>query len=91
MKFRIWHIPQVPMKAFHVEVSNIETAKVLLKALADYDLFQLEHNIKPDFCNVSGCEFFNEEDQEWEEWNSDDDEEIWDIIRSEKLLTNLNE
>ena len=27
---RVWHIPQVPMKAFHVRVKNIREAKLVL-------------------------------------------------------------
>ena len=38
----------------------------------DYDLFQYENNIKPDYCNASGLEYFDEEEQEWCEWYDDD-------------------
>ena len=60
---RIWHIPQIPMKAFYVNVKDMEHAKHLLAVLADYDQFQLDNNIKPDYANVSGIERF--EDGEW--------------------------
>lgn len=36
---RVWHIPQVPGKAFRVPVASVDEAKVLLRALAQYDLF----------------------------------------------------
>jgi hypothetical protein len=75
-KLRVWWIPQVPMNPFHHAVKNIEEAKLLLDALAEYDLFQLENHIKPDFCNVGGLEVFEGEDG-WCEWY---DEETGDSI-----------
>ncbi len=38
---RVWHIPQVPGKAFRVPVASVDEAKVLLRALAQYDLFNM--------------------------------------------------
>ena len=67
---RIWWVPQVPGKPFHVDVSNIREALVLLDVLAKYDLFQYEHRIKPDYSNAGGLEVF--EDGEWSEWESPD-------------------
>lgn len=32
---------------------KIREAKKVMDILAAYDLFQLENNIKPDFCNIS--------------------------------------
>ena len=66
---RIWWIPQVPMNGFRVSVSNIREAKLILNTLALYDIFQLENNIKPDYCNVGGLEVY--EDGEWLEWEDD--------------------
>ena len=65
-------MPQVPCKAFYVEVSNIEEAALLLNTLANYDLFQLENNIKPDYSNMNGVEIFDEDTQEWEDWYIED-------------------
>ncbi|HID1832212.1 TPA: hypothetical protein ACXGMM_000834 [Escherichia coli] len=36
MKLRVWHIPQVPMKPFIVEVASVEEGVRLMDALADY-------------------------------------------------------
>lgn len=63
---KVWWIPQVPMKSFDVPVKSIEEAKLILDTLAEYDLFQLENNIKPDFCNAGGLNVF--EDGEWCTW-----------------------
>lgn len=44
---RVWHIPQVPCKAYRKEVKDLESAALLLDVLAEYDLFQFENRIKP--------------------------------------------
>lgn len=66
-KFRVWHIPQVPMEPFFVEVPDTTTGKLLVKALADYDAFQFESGVKGDYCNANGLEGLNPETNEWEE------------------------
>lgn len=68
MLLRIWWVPQVPMPAFRKEVSNLSEAKLLLDTLTQYDIFQYEHNIKPNYCNVGGLEMFAPEDDDWFEW-----------------------
>ena len=52
------------------ETKSHETAKFLMDTLADYDLFQLEHNIKPDYSNAGGIEVF--EDGEWLDCDCDE-------------------
>lgn len=66
---RVWWIPQVPGTPFHVPVSSPLEAKKILQTLGDYDLFQLEHNIKPPFSNAGGLEVL--EDGDWTEWESE--------------------
>ncbi|ENL5622924.1 superinfection exclusion protein, partial [Escherichia coli] len=60
MKLRVWHIPQVPMKPFIAEVASVEEGVRLMGALADYDAFQYDNNIKPDYCNANGLEMWDE-------------------------------
>jgi hypothetical protein len=73
---RVWHIPQVPGKPFHVAVASLVEAKLILDALADYDCFQYAHNIKPDYSNAAGLSVFDINDQEdgkagsWVDWHS---------------------
>lgn len=69
-ELRVWWVPQVPMEAFHVPVESIKEAWKILGVLANYDLFQLENNIKPDYCNAGGLQVL--EDGEWVEWSSED-------------------
>lgn len=64
---RVWWIPQVPMKAFYRDVADLQQAVLLVEALADYDTFQLENGIKPDYCNIGGLLTF--EDGEWVDWH----------------------
>ena len=81
-KLRVWWIPQVPMKPFHVEVESVYEAKKLLKTLALYDIFQFEHNIKPDYSNAGGLEVF--EEGEWTEWYDEDSGDCIDDITEEQ-------
>lgn len=90
---RVWWIPQIGMRAyFHVPVASPDEAKKLLTALADYDLFQLKHNIKPDFSNVGGLECFQQygppvdadDFPDWCEWESEDGNNIDDYEPGDK-------
>ena len=71
---RVWHIPQIPMGAFNVPVTSPEEAIKIIHLLADYDMFQYENRVKPDYSSASGLEVF--EDGEWCEWYSEDGEDI---------------
>lgn len=78
IKFKVWWIPQVPMKAFEVPVSSVEEGRKICEVLAEYDNFQFENNIKPDYCNVGGVLFhaapISENDDDWIEVPDDEDE-----------------
>lgn len=71
---RVWHIPQVPMAPFHVEVPDLASARLVSDALAEYDLFQLRHRIKPDYCNAQGIE--RRVAGAWEEVDEEADEDL---------------
>lgn len=78
---RVYWIPQVPMQAFHHEVKSPKEAKLILDALAQYDLFLLEYELREDFSNAGGLVVF--EDGEWVDWESEDGESIseWSPIK----------
>jgi len=78
---RVWWCPQVPMKSFHVPVESPEEAIKMIDALARYDLFQYNNNIKPDYANAGGLEVF--EDGEWVEWYDPETGEDIDEWRAE--------
>lgn len=65
-KLRVWWIPQIPMKPFHVAVDNLIEAKLVINTLAHYDLFQLANRIKPDYANGGGLEI--DRGDGWEDW-----------------------
>ena len=73
-KLRVWHIPQVPGEPFYVEVETVQEAVKLMDTLAAYDSFQLENNIKGDYANMNGLEFYDAtiSDQELEEMGLED-------------------
>jgi hypothetical protein len=81
---RVWWIPQIPGKAFHVSVKTVDEAILLLNTLAEYDAFQYENRIKPDYCNVGGFERYDEEESAWFEWDDDAGYEIYDVIREQE-------
>jgi hypothetical protein len=61
------------MKPFRVPVPDIGSAKLIMSALAGYDMFQLEHNIKPDYANAGGLECYSQDDDsEWCEWYNEE-------------------
>lgn len=81
---RVWHIPQLPMEAFYYPVKNVEEAKLLLNVLAQYDLFQYEHNVKGDYSNVSGLEEYGYENENgeicWAEYYDNDGRDIGEMM-----------
>lgn len=86
-KEQVWWIPQVPMKAFEVCVDTLEEAKLLLTVLADYDNFQYENNIKPDYSNAGGLmvkEDLEEGGVQWVDYYDEDGNSIDDIMRMER-------
>jgi hypothetical protein len=82
---QVWWIPQVPMKAFEVDVSTVAEGVKLLDVLADYDRFQFENNVKPDYCNAGGLRRWCADNGDgvpgWEDWydeeTGEDDPAAW--------------
>lgn len=79
-QLRVWAIPQVgmPGNAFRWPVESVAEGANLLDALAQYDLYQYMHHIKPDYANAMGLEMYNEEVDEWEDWYYEDEENYFD-------------
>lgn len=67
------------MQPFYVPVKSTDEAILVLKTLWDYDLFQFENNIKPDYSNASGLIVYL--NGEWIDWYDDEDRDIDQIIR----------
>lgn len=88
-RLKVWWIPQVPMKSFDVFCDSFAVAKALLDSLAQYDLFQFENNIKPDYCNTGGLCIWeesleaDENGQKWTDWESEACDSIQDISMSD--------
>ena len=68
---RVWWVPQVPMQAFIVHVDSVADGVKIMDVLADYDIFQYENKVKPDYCNVGGLNVFDASDY------TDSDEGSW--------------
>lgn len=75
--FKVWWIPQIPMEAFEVDVESVAEGFRLCDILAEYDLFQFENRVKPDYSNVGGVQEL--ENGEW--W--DIDREDWEYEKGQ--------
>lgn len=84
-KYRVWWIPQIPMKPFIVPINSLVEGKKILDVLADYDLFQFENSVKPDYSNVGGLSVFDPNDDNdgpngsWVNWEDEDGNTIDDL------------
>jgi hypothetical protein len=78
-RMRVWWIPQVPMKSFYVEVNSLEQAILIDNTLAQYDLFQFNNKIKPDYCNAGGVELYvgDREEFDGDEWTEYFNDELY--------------
>ena len=94
-KLRVWWIPQVPMNPFYVDVKTLEEADLLLTTLAEYDKFQYENRVKPDYSNAGGLQVWDdnlEEDEDgekWTDWCDEDSGMEFDEYREEVLSKSL--
>ena len=79
---RVWWIPQIPMTPFIVPVSSPTEGRKILDVLAEYDRFQFEKKVKPDYSNTGGLSVFDESDKtdsprgSWSDWYDDDGDDI---------------
>ena len=67
--YRVWWIPQTPMKPFYVHVESASRGWWLCDVLAAYDAFRYEQRVNPDFSNGGGVEVM--EDGEWHDVEDD--------------------
>jgi hypothetical protein len=87
LELKVWWIPQVPGKAFEVLVETLSEADLLLDVLAIYDQFQLDNNIKPDYCNVGGLMVL--EEGEWLDWIDEETGDDFDTYRENNFKRRL--
>lgn len=83
---QVWWIPQIPGKAFKVDVTSVEEGVKIMDVLADYDSFQYKNNIKPDYSNAGGLAMWSlDHDGDgtpgWEDWYIDDGRHFFDDPR----------
>lgn len=75
-QYRLWHIPQIPMTPFTRDFDDLAEAQRALDMLADYDLFQLKHRVKPDYSNAGGILQWDDEDGQYVDLDEDEVEEL---------------
>lgn len=82
-KLRVWWIPQIPTdNPMYIPVKDVEQAKFTLRLLADYDRYQYENNIKPDYSNAGGLEV-EDDRQGWVEWDDEFGSTIDEVMDEE--------
>jgi len=52
MKYKVWYIPQIPMKSFDVETENIEEAIKIYETIINFSIFEFNNKIKPDYSDA---------------------------------------
>jgi hypothetical protein len=93
-ELRLCWYPQMPCKPFISTASSAKEIKILRETLANYDLFQFENQIKPDYCNMGVVERFDPEDTEDSPegtWVEVDDDELEEMIDDEVPVGNGGE
>lgn len=78
-RYRVYYIPQVPMKAFTVEVTGLDAAQLLLDTIIKFSIFEFENKVKPDYSDACGIERWEEDSEtgwDWFELDEDEQEEI---------------
>lgn len=81
-KMRVWWIPQVGAgsEPFYIPVRTVEEAVKIMDILGAYDAYQLQNNIKPDYCNTGGLEIYNQETEEYEDWYMETEDDYFDNV-----------
>lgn len=80
---RVWWVPQMPMTSFDVSVPDLATASLMLDTLGRYDAFQLEHRVKPDYCNAGRLLQYDADAGEWWDWECPDTFDGFDEVRAD--------
>lgn len=79
-QLRVWWIPQVGagLTPFYQEVKTVQQGHELLKSLAQYDLYQYENNVKPDYSNAGGLQRMDA-DGDWVDWCDSEGSDLNDL------------
>jgi hypothetical protein len=87
----VWWVPQVPMQAFRVPVASVAMGVKLLEVLADYDSFEFENNVKPDYCNAGGLMQFDADIADWRDWEGDLGEDFDEVRHDPEFIAAVGE
>lgn len=82
-RYRVYYIPQVPMKAFTVEVTELDAAQLLLTTIIDFSIFEFENKVKPDYSDAAGIERWEEDSETGWGWFELDDYEQEEILQAQ--------
>jgi len=90
-KLRVYHFPQVPCKAFEIEVSDEIEAFKTMRILSEQHLFLYWNNFIPDFSNAMGVQMWDEDcDGEgnagWTDYYNEEEGMDFDELENSYLL-----
>lgn len=74
--FRVWYIPQVPMAAFTVDVSDYATGRELLEVLGRFSLYEYIHRVKGDYADAGGISRWESDGYGGFDWCDVDEDEM---------------
>jgi len=73
-KFKMWYIPQVPMKPFEVECETAEQAQDALDLITNFSIFEFENRVKPDYSDAGGVMVWESAYEDWSDYDIDEEE-----------------
>lgn len=74
-KYRVWYVPQVPMKAFVFDTDDLDVATIVLDVVQSFSLFEYDNRVKPDYCDAGGIAEWDEENQDWFDLDVEEEDE----------------
>lgn len=83
---QVWWSPQLGSKAitpFVMPVHSFNEAKLIYNTLANYDLYQHENAIKPDYSNMGGLQYWDEGYQAWKEYTDEDGYSFSEVLMNQ--------
>jgi len=80
-KLRVWWNPQLGSShTFYIPVSTPEEGYKIMNTLAYYDCFLENNNVRGDYANAGGLQYFDFEEDDWLDWYYDFDDKYYNSI-----------
>lgn len=70
-RYKIWYIHQLGAPAYEREVASPDVGQEILDAIYDVALYQFENGMIPDYCNMGGVMYLDD-DGDWVDYHPED-------------------